>query len=256
MKKLLMLVMCVIMAIAMAGCGGSATKEKAPEKVLKVATDANFPPFEYYVKDAHTHTGFDIELMKAVAKQMGYDKVEFKNIHFNDILKALNEKQVDAAIAAISITEERKKLVDFSDSYLETGLRIVVNIKSEGGEGIGVIKGKKVAVEEGSIGVAAAKKYGAADVITAASTEEAIKMVAHEIADCAIANETVESFFITNGYGDEVKFAGKQLTIDHLGIAVVKGNKELLDKMNAALSEVERSGVYKKIYTSYFGKPE
>lgn len=256
MKKLFLLVMCLVMAIAMAGCGGSADKAKAPEKVLKVGTDANFPPFEYYLKDAKTHTGFDIELMRAVAKQAGYDKVEFVNIQFKDILNELNMGKVDAAIAAISYTDERASKTDFTDNYLETGLRIVTGIKGEEGNGPSIMKGKKVAVEEGSIGVAAAKKFGAAQVYEAKDTEEAIKMVAEGITDYAIANETVESFFITNGYGDKVKFATKQLTIDHLCIAVKKGNKNLVEKLNAALSEVERSGTYKKIYTSYFGKSE
>ena len=76
MKKILMLMFCVVMALALAGCGGSKEKEAARAgKVLKVATDANFPPFEFYQEQSKVHTGFDIALAKAVAKQMGYEKV-------------------------------------------------------------------------------------------------------------------------------------------------------------------------------------
>ena len=92
MKKFFMLMFCVVMAFALAGCGGSNEKNasQAPEcKVLKVATDANFPPFEFYQEQSKVHTGFDIALAKAVAKQMGYEKVEFVNVDFKNILGRL-----------------------------------------------------------------------------------------------------------------------------------------------------------------------
>lgn len=98
MKKFFMLMFCVVMAFALAGCGGSNEKNasQAPEcKVLKVATDANFPPFEFYQEQSKVHTGFDIALVKAVAKQMGYEKVEFVNVDFKNILTGLQDKKYD-----------------------------------------------------------------------------------------------------------------------------------------------------------------
>ena len=76
MKKLVVFLLCVMFAMVLAGCGGT-TKEKTAEKVLKVATDANFPPYEYYQEKTKVHTGFDIGLMNALAKEMGYTKVEY-----------------------------------------------------------------------------------------------------------------------------------------------------------------------------------
>lgn len=101
MKKIFMLMFCVVMAFALAGCGGSDEKNVAQtssSKVLKVATDANFPPFEYYQEQSKVHTGFDIALVKAVAKQMGYEKVEFVNVDFKNILTGLQDKKYDMAV--------------------------------------------------------------------------------------------------------------------------------------------------------------
>ena len=253
MKKLLLLVICVLIAVVMAGCGGAKKEEPAGEKVLRVATDANFPPFEYYLKDSKVHTGFDIELMKAVARGMGYDKVEFINVEFKNILPGLARKKYDAAIAGITVTRDRQRIADFSDSYMESGLRVVIPVKAEAAEGAGIMKGKKVAAEAGSYGVEAARRVNAAEVVEVENTEAAIKMVAAGIADCAIADSAPAAFFLANGYGDEVKFAGEELAVDNLAVAFAKGNRELLDKFNASLHEVRRSGIYKKIYASYFG---
>ena len=225
MKKFFMLMFCVVMAFALAGCGGSNEKNasQAPEgKVLKVATDANFPPFEFYQEQSKVHTGFDIALAKAVAKQMGYEKVEFVNVDFKNILTGLQDKKYDMAVAALSITPERERLVDFSEAYAEDGYKVIVSKNSKLGDDFSALAGKTV-VAEGK-------------------------------ADALVASKIVASFFITHNYSAKVKFAGETiLDKDKYGIAVAHGNQEMVKKVNEALKEVKRSGEYKNIYSSYFG---
>lgn len=256
MKKILMLMFCVFMALALAGCGGSKEKEAAPAgKVLKVATDANFPPFEFYQEQSKVHTGFDIALTKAVAKQMGYEKVEFVNVHFKDILTGLQDKKYDMAVAALSITPERERLVDFSEAYAEDGYKVIVNKNLRLGDDFAALAGKTVAVEEGSYAEKLVKaQANGAKVIPVYDTEAGIKLVADGKADALVASKIVAGFFITHNYGDKVKFAGETvLYADKYGMAVARGNEELQKKVNEALKEIKRSGEYKNIYSSYFG---
>ena len=256
MKKIFMLMFCVVMALALAGCGGSKEKEAAPAgKVLKVATDANFPPFEFYQEQSKVHTGFDIALTKAVAKQMGYEKVEFVNVHFKDILTGLQDKQYDMAVAALSITPERTRQVDFSEAYAEDGYNVIVNKNSQLGDDFAALAGKTVAAEEGSYAEELLKEQAnGAKVIPVHDTEAGIKLVADGKADALVASKIVAGFFITHNYGDKVKFAGETvLYTDKYGMAVARGNEELQKKVNEALKEIKRSGEYKNIYSSYFG---
>mgnify|MGYP004569129271 CR=1 FL=1 len=256
MKKILMLMFCVVMALALAGCGGSKEKEAASAgKVLKVATDANFPPFEFYQEQSKVHTGFDIALTKAVAKQMGYEKVEFVNVHFKDILTGLQDKKYDMAVAALSITPERARQVDFSEAYAEDGYKVIVNKNAQLGDDFAALAGKTVAAEEGSYAEELLKaQANGAKVIPVHDTEAGIKLVADGKADALVASKIVAGFFITHNYGDKVKFAGETvLHGDKYGMAVARDNQELQKKVNEALKEIKRSGEYKNIYSSYFG---
>ena len=256
MKKILMLMFCVVMALALAGCGGSKEKEAASAgKVLKVATDANFPPFEFYQEQSKVHTGFDIALTKAVAKQMGYEKVEFVNVHFKDILTGLQDKKYDMAVAALSITPERARQVDFSEAYAEDGYKVIVNKNAQLGDDFAALAGKTVAAEEGSYAEELLKAHAnGAKVIPVHDTEAGIKLVADGKADALVASKIVAGFFITHNYGDKVKFAGETvLHGDKYGMAVARDNQELQKKVNEALKEIKRSGEYKNIYSSYFG---
>ena len=258
MKKIFRVMFCVVMAFALAGCGSSKEKEAAQApagKVLKVATDANFPPFEFYQEQSKVHTGFDIALTKAVAKQMGYEKVEFVNVHFKDILTGLQDKQYDMAVAALSITPERTRQVDFSEAYVEDGYKVIVNKNSQLGDDFAALAGKTVAAEEGSYAEELLKEQAnGAKVIPVHDTEAGIKLVADGKADALVASKIVAGFFITHNYGDKVKFAGETvLHGDKYGMAVAHGNQELQKKVNEALKEIKRSGEYKNIYSSYFG---
>lgn len=259
MKKLLVLMFCVFMSMAVLGCGSGEKKaaENAPEgKVLKVATDANFPPFEFYQEQSKQHTGFDIGLMNALAKEMGYEKVEYINVDFKDILNGLQEKKYDAAIAGMTITPEREKQVSFSDPYVEDGYKVIVSKSSKLGDDFAALNGKVVAAEEGSYGLDMLQKQAKdVTVVPVKSTEAGIKLVADGKADALVASKMAASFFITHNYGEKVKFAGeKVLYADKIGMAVARGNNDLEKKINEALKEVKRNGEYNKIYSSYFGK--
>ena len=115
MKKLLCIVLTVICLLAVAGCGGGAKKAEAPagqkaaaEKVLRVGTNANYPPFEYYQKASKAFIGFDMELMQGVAREMGYSRVEFVDMEFNKLLPSLKDSLKDSGIPVYEIGDGNK----------------------------------------------------------------------------------------------------------------------------------------------------
>lgn len=256
MKKILMLVFMVFAVIA-AGCGSGQTQGESGGKVLRVGTDANFPPFEYYQTSTKAHTGFEIELIQALAQKMGYEKVEFINEHFNDIFKGLDEKKYDVAIAGFtSDTGDRSQKYGMSDAYLDDGFKIVVKTDSGIGDAAADLAGKKVAVEKGSSALELVNRIsgGKAETVVCGSTEEAVKAVIEGKADCMVASKLAAGFFLANGYGDKAKFAGSNvLEADKIAMAVRKDDTELLKKLNSALADYKKTSTFEQLRTTYFG---
>ena len=144
MKKRTVLVgMLAALTMFAAGCGG---KDAAKEsKVLRAGTEPTFAPFEFQEKDSKDFTGFDMDLIRAIGKEMGYD-VEIQNLGFDGLIPALQGKNIDAIISGMSINDERKQNVLFSDPYYQSGLTMVVRDNETAIKSFQDLKGKKVAV--------------------------------------------------------------------------------------------------------------
>ena len=264
MKKIMSIILAVICLLAVTGFGdkanpseGTLRQEASAEKVLRVGTTVDYPPFAYYQEASGTHIGFDIELMHGLAREMGYDKVEFVNTDFNQLLPSLQEGKVDAVIACMTVTDERREAADFTASYLEGVRAVVVAPYGMEAGGADAMKGKRIAVEAGSVHVNQAKQYSET-VIECGSVEEALKLVLDKQADFAVMDNYTARFFIANFYRDRLTLAadlsgGMERGI---GIAVAKGNQEMLDKLNASLQNYRETAAYYQIKRSYFGRLE
>ena len=262
MKKILCFVLTIICLLAVAGCGGHAPQAGAPshkelhsEKVLRVGTDADYPPFEYFQEASKTYTGFDIEMMRGVAQELGYKKVEFVNLEFNNLLPSLQDGQVDVVISCMNITEDRKKLADFTEPYLESRNVAVAPAGTPAG-GTEALKDKRIAVEIGSIYAKEAKKYSA-NLIECGSGEETLKLVMEKKADFAILDYYTARFYMINIFKDKLAIVANiqdKEMYNGLGIAVAKGNKELLGKMNEGLAKYRTTANFLQLQNTYFGK--
>lgn len=264
MKKFLSVVLAIVCVLAITGFGGRADKEEmsarqeAPaEKVLRVGTAADYPPFAYYQEATKTHIGFDMELMRGLGREMGYDRVEFVNTGFNDLLPSLQAGQVDAVISCMTVTDERRNAADFTETYLEGVASAVVAPFGTDSRSADAMKDKRIAVEAGSVHVEQAKQYSGA-VIECASAEEALKLVLDKKADFAVMDNYAARFYIANFYRDKLHLVAELPggTDDGIGIAVAKGNKEMLDKLNGALQNYRDTAAYHQIKISYFGRLE
>ena len=256
-KKILMLcVACVLtMTAFFAGCGQDSTDNKAAsdEKVLHIGTNADFAPFEFQDENGSTeYQGFDMDLIRAVAKEMGY-KAEIQNINFDGLIPAMESGNIDVIAAGMSINEERKGQVDFSDPYYTSGLTIIVNKDNNDIKGFADLKGKKIAVQSGTTGMAEAQKIEGADVKALNSSADTFMELKAGNVDAVINDRPVNDYFMVQSKSEDLKRLDDSLTSEEYGFAMKKGNTELAQKINAALKTLKENGEYDKIYEKWFG---
>ncbi|MCC7352596.1 MAG: transporter substrate-binding domain-containing protein, partial [Anaerolineae bacterium] len=137
-----LLLVAALFAIAFSGCAAA-----RPKKYV-VATDATWPPFEYVDEQTKQIVGFDIDLLNAIAKEGGFE-IEYKNVPFDPLLAGMASGQYDAAISSITITDERKQNMLFSDPYVAAGQLVVVQSANTAINGPADLKGKKAGAQVG-----------------------------------------------------------------------------------------------------------
>lgn len=228
-----------------------ATSAVAQSKELVVATDTAFVPFEF--KQGEKYTGFDIELWAAIAKQAGL-KYRLQPMDFNGIIPGLQTHNIDAALAGITIRDDRKKVIDFSDPYYESGLAILVASNNNTIKTAKDLDGKTVAVKIGTATVDYLKKnVPGAKLKLFPNIDNAFLELATGRVD-AVVHDTpnVQYYAKTGGHG-KVKVVGALKSGDYYGIGFPKGS-DLVPVVNKALKAVEASGEYDTLYEKWFGK--
>ncbi|WP_088007385.1 transporter substrate-binding domain-containing protein [Indiicoccus explosivorum] len=257
MKKwtLLALLLSVLLVLAACGEGEEAAGEAGIEgEVYKVGIDTTYPPFEYEVDGEYE--GIDVDLIRAIAENQGFE-IELEPMDFGGIIPALQAGQLDVAIAGMSITDERKEIVDFSEPYFDAGLTLVVHEDNEEITSLEDLEGKTVAVKNGTTGATFAMEnadeYGF-EVVRFEDSPSMFQEVANGGADVLIEDYPVISYAISQS-DLPLKTVGERLNGDQYGIAVLKGeNQELLEAINEGLAELRESGEYDEILNTYLAE--
>ncbi|MDU2063445.1 MAG: basic amino acid ABC transporter substrate-binding protein [Sporomusaceae bacterium] len=248
MRSKWMLVMVGVLAMALlGGCG----KSEAP-KTLKVGMDAAFAPFEFQDDKSKEFVGFDVDLMKAIGKQMGV-QVEFQNMGFDALIPALDSNTIDVAASGMTIKEERKGKVNFSAPYYQSGLTIIVKKDNTTIQSFKDLEGKKIGVQIGTTGADEAKKIANAQVREFNTPPDAFIELKNGGVDAVINDLPVNQYYIKQTGGSEAKMVGDLLHAEDYGIAVAKKNTELAKKIDDALAAIKKNGEYDKIYEKWFG---
>lgn len=222
------------------------------QEVLKVATDATFPPFESVDPDTDECVGFDIDLIKAIGVEMGAE-VEILNTAWDGILPGLINGNYDIVIAAMTITEERLMAVDFSEPYFNASQVLVVRKDDDRIKGLDDLTGMVAAVQIGTTGDLEASEIKSLKRVARFNYfPEAFMELQNKSADVAIVDLQVALDYMKNN-PEGAKIVGEPFTQEQYGIAIRKGRKELLDQVNQALAAVVEKGIYDEIYTKYFG---
>jgi len=238
---------CVAAAVTI---GGAA---QAAETTIRALTDPSFVPFEMMDKETGKMVGFDMEILAEVAKRAGFD-YELQTMDFNGIIPALQTGNADVAIAGITITEEREKIVDFTDPYYDSGLRILVSANNESVEKLEDLKGKRIGTKIGSTSY---------DFLQSQLGEKAEITPYPGSADMymALMSGSVDAVFYDApnvGYFSRTKGKGRTKTVGPLyegqqyGIAFKEGS-EWVEPANKALASMREDGTYAEIYKKWFG---
>lgn len=240
----------LITSLFIAGCGSNTTNS---DKVWRVGTDATYAPFGFKEKNTGKLDGFDIDIITAIAKEEGAE-VDIQNLNFDALLPALQSNTLDIAISDMTISEERAKSVDFSNPYYIAGSGLVVNTDNTNITSFKDLEGKRIGVSIGSTGAEIAGKIPNADVRQFNLIIDAFLELQNRGVDVVINDTPVNEFYVTNKGRGIAKVVGEDYDAAPLGIAVKKGNTELLDKINSGLAKIKENGKYREIYKKWFGK--
>jgi polar amino acid transport system substrate-binding protein len=220
----------------------------AASDTIRIVTDATFPPMEMTVDGKRT--GFDIELTEALAKAMG-KRIAWTDIDFKGLIPAVLSGRADAAVSAIYITPERKKAVDFTDSYYAGGL-VVLTKKDSSVKTLKDLDGKRVTVQVGTKSVNYLQEhYPLVHRVEVEKNQEMFNLVEIGRADAAVTGRPAAQYYVRARPG--LRVVEPALTTEEYGIAVRRDQPELTKALNAALDKIKADGTYDQILKKWFG---
>lgn len=245
--KILSVVLALVLVIGcFAACGKKEEKKTEEKKTLVMATNAEFPPYEYHEGDAIV--GIDAEIAKLIADKLGME-LKIEDVAFESIIPGVQAGKYDMGMAGMTVNEERLQSVNFSDSYA-TGVQVV--IVKEGGSiaSLDDIAGKKIGVQTSTTGdIYASDDFGDENVVKFDNGAAAVEALKSGKVDCVIIdNEPAKSYVAAN---EGLKILETEYAVEDYAICFAKDNTELQEKVNAALKELIADGSVQKIIDKY-----
>ena len=257
LKKIFALVLALCMLLCFAGCGTKDTGSDADAKAkLVMATNAEFPPYEYHEGDAIV--GIDAEVAALIAEKLGME-LEIADVDFDSIIPGVQQGKYDMGMAGMTVTDERLEKVTFSDSYAK-GVQVVI-VKEDGDiASLDDVNGKKVGVQQGTTGDIYASDtvekggYGEENVTKYANGALAVEALKAGKVDCVIIdNEPAKAYVAAN---EGLKILDTEYANEDYAICFAKENTELQTKVNNALKELIADGSVQKIVDKYIKAEE
>ena len=240
MKKFLALILAVVMVFALAACG-TQTAEK-----LVMGTNAAFPPYEF--KEGDAIVGIDAEIAAAIAEKLGVE-LEIKDMAFESLIPAVAGGSVDIVLAGMTVTDERKESVNFSDSYA-TGIQSVIISGDSAIATIDDLDGKLIGVQTGTTGdIYCTDDYGEEAIKRYDNGALAVQALINGQIDCVVIDNQPALAFVAANEG--LKILDTEYAVEDYAIAIGKEDTELLEKVNAALVELKAEGKIDEIVSKY-----
>jgi polar amino acid transport system substrate-binding protein len=232
---------------AVAATAFTASVAYAQGNVLRVGTDATFPPMEF--SENGKRTGFDVDLVEAIGKTLGRP-IEWIDIDFKGLIPGLISKRFDMAVSAIYITDDRKKVVDFTEPYYAGGLVAMVKDTSPIRK-LADLDGKKVTVQVGTKSVGYLQEhYPKVQRVEVEKNQEMFNLVDIGRADAAVTGKPAAYQYVRTRPG--LKVLDEQLTTEEYGMALRKDEPELTKAVNGALAKLKADGTYAAIVKKWF----
>ena len=257
MKKLLAVILTVAMVFAFTACGGGSTDENGLSTVeaskLHMATNAAFPPYEM-TDDSGGFEGIDVEIAEKIAAKLGLELV-VDDMDFSSVLTSVQGGKADIAMAGLTVTPDRQKNVDFTDSYA-TGVQVVIVPEDSDIKTIDdLAKDKMIGTQEGTTGFIYCSDtpenggFGEDHVIAYTNGATAIQaLLAGKVNAVVIDSQPAKEFVAAN---DGLKILETEFVSEDYAIGVSKDNPELLEAVNNALKELIEDGTVQEILDKY-----
>ena len=232
---------------------------QAEDKPLRIGIEAAYPPFAYKTPEGNI-TGFDYDIGNALCEEMKV-KCQWIEQEFDGLIPALKVRKFDAVLSSLSITEERKKSVDFTGKYYHTPAKLAMKAGTEIKDPLVDLKGKKVGVQRASIYDRYATEVFApagVEVVRYSSQNEIFLDLTAGRLDATLADVVnIDDGFLKTDAGKGFALVGPDYTYEKYfgngaGIAVRKGDKALADKISAAILAIRANGKYKEVQDKYF----
>jgi len=220
-----------------------------PTATVRVATDATWPPFESINEQTMEIEGFDIDLMTAIAEKAGLE-IEFINVAWDPLLAGMAQGQYDAAISAMTITEERRQQFLFSDPYFEAGQIVTVSIDNTDIADKDALSGKVAGAQIGTTGSFEIEKIEGATLKTYDDIGLAYQDLMNGQIDAVVADNPLALEYVGKN-PDKLKAVGEVFTDESYGIAVSKTEEELLAKINEGLQAVKDEGLIEELVAKW-----
>ena len=256
MKKYLALLLAAIMALSLAACASTSKAEETASAKLTMATEATFPPYEYYDGDAIV--GIDVEVAQAIAEKLGME-LEVTDIAFDSIIPGIQTGKYDMGMAGMTVTDERKEQVNFSDSYA-TGVQVVI-VKDDSpitsvddlfADGASTVVGTQAGTTGFIYATSDIEDAGLGTVKSFGKTTDAVEALKNGQVDCVILDNEPAKALVTANEG--LHILDTEYAVEDYAIAIAKENTDLLEKVNKALSELTADGTLQSIVDKYIGK--
>jgi polar amino acid transport system substrate-binding protein len=271
-KKLMAVLVAVGMVVSMAACGGAASESQtaapAAETVesaseagteetgelktvtpgkLTMSTNAAFPPYEMTTDDGKLE-GIDIEVAGAIAEKLGLE-LQVDDMDFDAALLAAQQGKSDIVMAGVSVTDERKKVMEFSDSYA-TGVQVIIVKEGSDIQSVDDLEGKMIGTQRGTTGnLYCTDDYGEDHVTTYDNGLTAVQALNNGQIDCVVIDKEPATAFV--GANPGLVILDTEYTSEDYAIGMAKGNTALLDAVNTALAELQADGTVDAIVAKY-----
>lgn len=260
-KKKTLAVLMLATTMGLAACDDSSTDNSAADnsqadanKTYVVALDNSYPPFSF--QENGKEVGIDAEIIEAIAKDQNIP-IDVQQMDFSGIIPAMQAGKVDIGMGGMSITDERKNTVDFSDPYYKGGVAVVIDKNNTEIKKAEDLKGKTIAVKNGTAGAVEgdklADKYGY-QLTRVEDSPSMVQEVTNGSSAAFLEDYPVVQYAIKVGK-QPLQVVGEPLTNTEYGISVIKGkNQEVLKKINEGLKHIKDNGEYDKIIHKYTGE--
>lgn len=249
LKKMLSVVLALACVLSLAACGSKkdeGSTEKGKKEELVMATNAEFPPYEYY--DGDEIVGIDAEFAAAIAKKLGME-LKIEDMAFDSIIPAVQSGKADLGAAGMTVTDERKTQVDFSDTYY-TGRQVIIVTEDSAIASPDDLEGKKIGVQQGTTGdIYTTDDYGDENIDRYNKGMEAVQALQQGKVDAVVIDDQPAQTFVEENEG--LKILETEYVEEDYALALKKGNDELLQKVNDAIKALKEDGTFDEIVAKY-----